>query len=93
MTAHRNLAEIDPASRVPMHVQVRRLIRREALRGELVDSAGRLKTEAELGAIFGVSRITIRSALQQLVDEGLFSRTRGKGTFLLPTDVENWGGT
>jgi GntR family transcriptional regulator len=86
-------AAIDTASRVPMHVQVRRLIRQETLRGGLVDSEGRLKTEAELGEIFGVSRVTIRSALQQLVDEGMFSRTRGKGTFLRSTDIENWGGT
>lgn len=84
---------VDAGSRVPLHVQVRRLIREKALDGALVDAEGRLKTEAELGAIFGVSRITIRNALQPLVDEGLFSRTRGKGTFLRSSEIENWGGT
>lgn len=84
---------VDAGSRVPLHVQVRRLIREKARDGELVDADGRLKTEAELGAIFGVSRITIRNALQPLVDEGMFSRTRGKGTFLRSAEIENWGGS
>lgn len=83
---------VDSDSRVPLHVQVRRLIRAKAREGALVDGKGRLKTEAELGAIFGVSRITIRNALQPLVDEGMFSRSRGKGTFLRSAEIENWGG-
>lgn len=85
--------EIDSASRVPLHVQVRRLIREKTIDGALVDGEGRLKTEAELGEIFGVSRITIRNAIQPLVDQGMFSRTRGKGTFLRSSEIENWGGT
>lgn len=84
---------VDSSSRLPLHVQVRRLIREKALDGALVDAEGRLKTEAELGEIFGVSRITIRNAIQPLVEEGLFSRTRGKGTFLRSAEIENWGGT
>ncbi|MBB3976234.1 GntR family transcriptional regulator [Rhizobium azooxidifex] len=83
---------IDSSSRVPLHVQVRRLIREQTLAGALVDAEGRLMTEAELGALFGVSRITIRNALQPLVEEGLFSRTRGKGTFLRSSEIENWSG-
>lgn len=85
-------ASIDAASGVPLHVQVRKLIRAKAIDGALVDGDGRLKTEAELGAIFGVSRITIRNALQPLVDEGMFSRSRGKGTFLRSSEIEDWGG-
>jgi len=84
---------VDSSSRTPLHVQVRRLIREKALAGALVDHDGRLMTEAELGALFGVSRITIRNALQPLVEEGLFSRTRGKGTFLRSSEIENWSGT
>lgn len=83
---------VDPANGTPLHVQVRRLIRENALDGVLVDGNGRLKTENELGDIFGVSRITVRNALRALVDEGLFSRTRGRGTFLRSPGVEKWGG-
>jgi GntR family transcriptional regulator len=84
---------VDSSSRTPLHVQVRRLIREKALAGALVDDDGRLMTESELGALFGVSRITIRNAIQPLVEEGLFSRTRGKGTFLRSSEIENWSGT
>lgn len=49
-------------------------------------------TEAELGRHFGVSRITIRNAITPLVDEGMFARARGRGTFLRSNQPENWVG-
>lgn len=84
---------LDHDSATPLHVQVRRLIRQNAVDGVLIDSNGRLSTENELIEIFRVSRITVRNALRALVDEGLFSRTRGRGTFLQSPGIENWGGT
>jgi GntR family transcriptional regulator len=76
----------------PLHIQVRETIRRRVKDGELIDKAGRLMTEAELGKHFGVSRITIRNAIKPLVDEGMFERERGKGTFLRSNQPENWVG-
>jgi GntR family transcriptional regulator len=77
---------------VPLHIQVRETIRRQVRDGELIDKSGRLMTEAELGRHFGVSRITIRNAITPLVDEGMFARTRGRGTFLRSNQPENWVG-
>jgi GntR family transcriptional regulator len=77
---------------VPLHIQVRETIRRQVRDGELIDKTGRLMTEAELGRHFGVSRITIRNAITPLVDEGMFARTRGRGTFLRSNQPENWVG-
>src|ERR1043165_1746019 len=77
---------------VPLHIQVRETIRRQVKDGELIDKSGRLMTEVELGRHFGVSRITIRNAISPLVDEGMFARTRGRGTFLRSNQPENWVG-
>ncbi|HZV74169.1 MAG TPA: GntR family transcriptional regulator [Conexibacter sp.] len=51
------------------------------------DYAGgrRMPTEAELSAEHGVSRQTVRRALQELVSDGLVFRVAGRGTF--PTSV------
>ena len=77
---------------VPLHIRVRETIRRQVRDGELIDKSGRLMTEAELGRHFGVSRITIRNAISPLVNEGMFARTRGRGTFLRSNQPENWVG-
>ena len=76
----------------PLHVQVREAIRRRVRDGDLVNESGRLMTEAELVKHFGVSRITIRHAIQPLVAEGIFSRERGRGTFLRSNESEHWVG-
>ena len=47
---------------------------------ENLDVGARVPTEAELGAIFKVGRMTVRKAVQCLVDEGLLVRRQGMGT-------------
>lgn len=43
---------------------------------------GALESESELGARYGVSRITVRSALESLRDEGLVTSRKGAGWFV-----------
>ncbi|MBF9015853.1 MULTISPECIES: substrate-binding domain-containing protein [unclassified Oceanispirochaeta] len=50
--------------------------------GELQDGAT-LETEMELTKQFNVSRVTIRKALELLVNEGFLSRQRGKGSVVM----------
>ncbi len=76
----------------PLHIRVREAIRRQVRGGDLVDESGRLMTEAELVKHFGVSRITVRNAIQPLVAQGLLSRERGRGTFLRSNEPEHWAG-
>lgn len=87
-----NGAAAAPSSDTPLHIQIREAIRTKVKAGELIDATGRLMTEAELGAHFGVSRITIRNAISPLVAQGMFDRSRGRGTFLRSNQPENWVG-
>jgi GntR family transcriptional regulator len=43
---------------------------------------GRLPPEEDMAVLLGVSRTTLRAALQSLQDDGLISRRRGRGTFV-----------
>jgi len=45
--------------------------------------AGALESEAELGSRYGVSRVTVRRALEQLRDEGLVAARRGSGWYVV----------
>ena len=45
-------------------------------------SDAQLPTEDELTRVYQVSRSTVRKAIEQLVDENLLVRRRGKGTFI-----------
>src|ERR1700746_2438332 len=57
-----------------------------ALASEIADGelkvGDQLPTEDSLIARFGVSRITVRRAIQNLVSRGLVEIHRGKGTFV-----------
>jgi len=48
----------------------------------LADGQGRLPPELALADHFSVNRLTLRTAVTALVDEGLLSREQGRGTFI-----------
>lgn len=62
--------------------QVYLLLRDRIANGRLEDG-GALPSEQALAAEHGVSRVTVRRALGELEREGLVSRRRGAGTFVL----------
>lgn len=74
---------IDPNSYIPMYKQVLNILTEKIARGEF-RPGDRLPSESELMNYFKVSRITIRAALTELVDDGVLTRAQGKGTFVAP---------
>jgi GntR family transcriptional regulator len=64
---------------LPRFQQVR-LVLRERLKGGLYERGLPLPGERQLAQEFGVARVTVRSALARLEEEGLVVRLRGKGT-------------
>lgn len=65
----------------PLHHQVY-LILRDALRSGRFRAGELLPTEEALSLQFGVSRITIRRALDTLAQANLIERRQGKGTYI-----------
>jgi GntR family transcriptional regulator len=66
---------------VPLYRQIAQILRSQIHAKEY--KAGQLlPTEDEMIRIFGVSRITVRQALQPLITECLIYRIAGKGTFV-----------
>ena len=81
---------LDPlhkADPTPLYLQLERNLR-HAIEARLVNAGDALPTERELAEEFGVSRITVRKAIEGLVSDGLVSRRRGSGTFVMPPRVE-----
>ncbi|BBP60215.1 GntR family transcriptional regulator [Pseudomonas sp. St316] len=68
-------------SSVPLHTQLRDVLRARILDGEY-PQGDQMPSESELGALFRVSRITVRQALGDLQKEGLIFKIHGKGTFV-----------
>lgn len=66
---------------IPLHQQLSETLRRDIQTGKYTPGQ-KIPTEMELSNIYGVSRVTIRSALDSLVKSGLLIRKRGKGTFV-----------
>lgn len=75
------VANVDPSQHAPMYAQLRDSIRDAITKGDL-KSGETLPPEREISAVMGISRITIRKAIAELVDEGLLIRQQGSGTFV-----------
>ena len=74
---------------VPLYQQLYDTIRRQIELGEY-RPGDKIPSEARLSEIYGISRITVRSALQHLVDENILVKKHGKGTFVaMPAYVES----
>ncbi len=65
----------------PLYAQLMRQIRQDIHRG-VYPVGSRIPPEHELEMNYGVSRVTVRRALQELTAEGLLERKQGKGTFV-----------
>jgi DNA-binding LacI/PurR family transcriptional regulator/DNA-binding transcriptional regulator YhcF (GntR family) len=64
-----------------LHVKVRERIRSDVMNGRY-SSGSKIPTEAEMIEAYGVSKITVRRAIQDLSAEGLLVGQRGKGIFV-----------
>lgn len=74
-------------SQIPLYIQLKEAIRASITDGQL-KSGDQIPTESELSEEYSVSRITVRKAILELVEEGLLVKKQGKGTFVNKRKIE-----
>jgi|SRR5690625_710409 len=79
---------IDKESDIPLYLQIMYYLENKIISEEW-EKGYRLPSEKELAKSFGVSTITVKKAIQQLVDKGFVYRQRGKGTFVIGVEEQN----
>jgi len=78
---------VDRTSPVPLYFQLAQELQRLIASGE-IEAGTRLDNEIVLADQLGVSRPTMRRAIQYLVERGLLVRKRGVGTQVVRTSVQ-----
>jgi GntR family transcriptional regulator len=82
-----SMTSIDPNSPVPKYFQLRTIVLDLIESAELPVNAA-VPSERELCQRYGLSRMTVRQAIDQLVAEGRLYRVPGKGTFVARPKIE-----
>lgn len=72
---------LDRNSSIPLHIQMEDLVRKNLSVGNWPPGY-MIPSENELSREYGISRMTVRSVITKLVQEGLLFRIPGKGTYV-----------
>lgn len=78
----------------PIYLQLREVVRSKIEDGEYAPGTA-IPSENALAATYGINRLTVRSAIDALVSEGLLKRVQGKGVYVvawIERDLEVLGG-
>ncbi|MEO0376578.1 MAG: GntR family transcriptional regulator, partial [Cyanobacteria bacterium P01_A01_bin.17] len=68
---------------IPLHIAISEKLRHQIEAGDYLPGE-KLPSEHQLMETFHVSRITVRQAIANLVNQGLVKAQRGKGVFVTP---------
>src|SRR5215831_6295741 len=77
----KHMSTIFRKSPLPRYYQLKEIMREKINTGEW-KPGDLIPSERERGEQYGISRMTARQAITELVNEGLFYREQGKGTFV-----------
>jgi len=80
-TLSQYLRPLDEAHSLPLYQQLQRRLR-DAIENRILGPDDALPPERDLAEELAVSRITVRKAIDGLVEEGLLVRRQGSGTFV-----------
>jgi GntR family transcriptional regulator len=83
------VGKLDQKSRLPLYQQLQRALRR-AIETHVLGPDDALPPERDLATELAVSRITVRKAIDGLVNEGILTRRQGSGTFVCARVEKNF---
>jgi len=83
------LQKLDESSSLPLYQQLQRVLR-NAIEKRLVAPDDALPPERDMAEELSVSRITVRKAIDGLVEEGLLVKRQGAGTFVCARVEKNF---
>jgi DNA-binding GntR family transcriptional regulator len=86
VSATADAIKVDRTSPVPLYFQVAQQLERSIEAGDLTPGM-RLSNEVDFADLLGLSRPTMRKAMEYLVDKGLVVRQRGVGTRVVSPKV------
>lgn len=75
------MATLNKTDGIPLYVQIRKSLL-EDIQGGNLKTGDRLPSEDELAGRYGVSRMTVRQGISDLIDMGVLYRKHGVGTFV-----------
>src|SRR5512136_2535296 len=81
MNFQKEIFRIDPQSKLPLYDKIERNLRDLIINGK-VKPGESLPSEWELVDLYGVSRLTVRRAVDELVRQNWLERKHGVGTFV-----------
>ena len=83
------VGKLENGSRIPLYLQLQRALR-SAIERNVLSADEALPPERELAEAYNVSRVTVRKALDGLVDAHLLTRRQGAGTFVAARVEKNF---
>lgn len=78
---------LEKKSQSPLYQQLMTRLKNDIVAG-VYPAGGRIPSEQTLCDTYGVSRVTVRKAMLDLVQEGLLVRRQGKGTFVADERIQ-----
>lgn len=86
---------LDKIGGIPLYVQLKQILREKIVSG-IYPEGQAIPSETQLVSEYGITRTTVRKAIENLVNEGLLYKVHGKGTFVCLKQVKynmwNFGG-
>lgn len=73
--------------RTPIYLQLREIVRSRIEEGEYLPGTA-IPSENKLAETYGINRLTVRNAVDALVNEGILQRVQGKGVFVVGSKYE-----